>query len=326
MRRLDDISVEARDRWQPSREPPAPRRAKTKSAEAPRMAARPRTPRRLPLILARRTRRILTGAVLAATVIALPSWLFLTNPGQALIEGTRDEALAFTARHGYGVQEIFVEGRARTAPQDLLAALAVKRGDPILGLDLAAARTRLETLAWVGSASLERRLPGEIHLVITERAPIALWQNQNRYFLVDRSGRVIDAAPNEEDIAGLFLIVGDGAPEQAGALLAMLDGEPSIRARIKAAQRISERRWNLRLDDAAHGIVVRLPEENPETALAELARLDREQGLLSREVALIDMRLPDRLVLRATPGVEPVASGARRGAGGKAGRIPGRDA
>lgn len=324
MRRLDDISVEARDRWQPSREPPAPRRAK--SAEAPRMAARPRTPRRLPLILARRTRRILTGAVLAATVIALPSWLFLTGIGHELIEETRSEVLAFTARHGYGVQEVFVEGRARTAPQDLLAALAVKRGDPILGLDLAAARARLETLTWVGSASLERRLPGEIHLVITERVPTALWQSQGRYFLVDRTGRVIDAPPNDEDIASLFLIVGDGAPEQARALLAMLDGEPSIKPRVKAAQRISERRWNLRLDDATHGIVVRLPEEDPEAALAELARLDREEGLLSREVALIDMRLPDRLVLRATPGVEPVASGARRGANGRTGRIPGRDA
>ena len=50
-----------------------------------------------------------------------------------------------------------------------------------------------------------------------------------------------------------------------------------------------------------NGIIIHLPEETPEVALAEVMRLDREQHLLERAVVSIDMRLPDRMAIRMTP-------------------------
>jgi len=73
---------------------------------------------------------------------------------------------------------------------------------------------------------------------------------------------------------------------------------------VKAAQWVGDRRWNITLDRTAGGIDVRLPEDDPLSAWHDLAKMDKEQSLLERKVALIDMRLPDRLVLRAIGGAE----------------------
>jgi cell division protein FtsQ len=73
---------------------------------------------------------------------------------------------------------------------------------------------------------------------------------------------------------------------------------PDLRERITAAVRVGGRRWSLKLDD---GIDVHLPETGLDNALLRLADLDKSQQLLARDVEAVDLRLPDRLVLRLTP-------------------------
>ena len=77
----------------------------------------------------------------------------------------------------------------------------------------------------------------------------------------------------------------------------MLAREPELAGRVSAAPPGSaSRRWNLRLDN---GVDVKLPADSPQAAWALLARLEREQSLLARDVSVIDLRLPDRLVVPA---------------------------
>ena len=49
---------------------------------------------------------------------------------------------------------------------------------------------------------------------------------------------------------------------------------------------------------ARHGIDVRLPEADVDRALTTLVDLDRQKKLLSRDIAAIDLRLPDRVTVR----------------------------
>ena len=65
--------------------------------------------------------------------------------------------------------------------------------------------------------------------------------------------------------------------------------------------RVGGRRWNLRVDDV---IDVLLPEESAAAAWSRLAELERANALLKRDVQTVDLRLPDRLVLRVN-GVPP---------------------
>ena len=47
-----------------------------------------------------------------------------------------------------------------------------------------------------------------------------------------------------------------------------------------------------------NGIDIRLPEEGMEQALDTLLTLDRDKKILSRDIAIVDLRLPDRVTVR----------------------------
>lgn len=266
--------------------PPRPAAARDRRT-APRRS-RPR-PQRRRLQVAAAGAGLL--AVLAVVALWQAGWIG-RQIDRAVAAGYR-----LTADAGFAVHEVLVEGRERTERAAILAALGVERGTPILAVDPEAARLRLEALPWVAQATVERRLPRVLYLRLSERRPLALWQLDGKLSVIDRSGHVISGVPVKQ-FANLPLVVGPGAPEQASALLALLEREPALKPLVTAGVRVSKRRWNLRLRG---GIDVRLPEADAAEAWSQLARLEREHGLLDRDVVAIDLRLPGRLVVRTAP-------------------------
>jgi cell division protein FtsQ len=91
------------------------------------------------------------------------------------------------------------------------------------------------------------------------------------------------------------MVVGAGADVKARQFLAIIDGFPAIRDQLQASILVADRRWNLRLKN---GINIRLPEEDIATALTTLLALDRDKKLLSRDIDVVDLRLPDRVTVR----------------------------
>lgn len=274
---------------------PPPARAPRK-----RTAGRRAPPKKLRRPWSRAERRlVINGSAGLAGVLVLGSLVWLLSSGWA---GRQAASLAtgfyrMTASQGLSVEEILVEGRARTGPGSLRSALGLQRGDAILAFDPQAAKARLEALPWVRQAAIERRLPSLIYLRLEERRPMALWQLDGRLTVIDETGEII-AGARPEDFARLTLVVGPDAPEHTAKLVRFLDSAPELKRRVSAAIRVSGRRWNLRLDG---GIDVRLPEHNPEGAWAQLVRIERQHGVLQRDVATIDLRLPGRLVVRTMP-------------------------
>lgn len=253
---------------------------------------RRRAPRRMPrsvLFLVGSTALLASG--IAGWLLWPADWL---EQQRATFEA---EALAFTAELGLRINRVTVEGRKETPSEVLIGAVEHEAGDPILTVDAEAMRTRLEALPWVRAAMVERRLPGEIRLTIEERVPLALWQRDGRYHLVDRYGATMPVA-DVSRYAGMIVLTGPDAPAHAKALLDLLALEPDLGARVIAAQRVGARRWNLRLDN---GVDIRLPEEEAAAAWRTLADMERDEGLIDRDLVMIDLRTPDRLVVRLSP-------------------------
>jgi cell division protein FtsQ len=224
---------------------------------------------------------------------------WVARQGQQVAEA----AVGAAADAGLKLDQVVVTGRTRTQPDAILQALGVRQGGPILGFDPAAAKRRLEDLPWVRSATVERRLPGTVRIALTERAPLALWQLDGRLAVIDRQGARIERAAPEAH-AHLPLVVGPGAPDHAEKLIALLASEPEMNARVKAAVRVRDRRWNVVL---RNGVEVQLPAETPARAWSRLAAIERKHGVLQRDVRMIDMRLPDRMVVRMAPGSKPMS-------------------
>jgi cell division protein FtsQ len=225
------------------------------------------------------------------------------QPGaQSIISEAVDRAIAVSAALGLVVTDIDVEGRQTTDTATIMRALAAERGTPILAVSPSRAKQQLESLPWVRSAAIERRLPHTLFVRLVERHPLAVWQHGGKQELIDRRGEVI-AVKDLSPFARLPTVVGDDAAAHAAKLLETLGSDPELAARVTAAVRVDDRRWNLRIDNA---IDVLLPEENPAAAWARLCQLERSSKLLKRDLHTVDMRLPDRLVLRvhAAPATE----------------------
>jgi len=265
-----------------------------KAAAEPRPRGRRRSPRlRLMLTPLQKAAAIGVGAT---TLFVAAAMLWQSGVMQRGWQQTGDGLLRLTAAAGFRTTEITVSGRRRIPADHIVGALGARNGDPILGLDIAAARSRLEALPGIRAAVIERRLPSSLHLVIVEREPVALWQRDGAYTLVDRDGQEIPGSI--EGFEDLPLVVGPGAGTKAAELLTLLASEPDLANRVKAATRVGNRRWNLLLDGIEDGLEVRLPEIEPEAAWHRLAELEKGKGLSGHAIAMIDLRVPDRLVLR----------------------------
>lgn len=283
----------------------------------PRVSRSPRNsikdrPRRLALLLRRqkgRLRILMLLGVAALGFLALSSILRAAAPASSLV-GMRERFGSLAALAGFRVRHIVVLGQDHTPPTLLRAALGVRLGDPTLGFSLAAARARVESLAWVKSAVIERRLPATIVVSLTERRPFAIWQNDGRFTVIDRLGDTVDES-DFRAFRGLPLVVGPGAPKHAATLLDALAHLPALQKRVAAAVRVGRLRWNLVL---RNGTTVELPGDHAPEALQRLVALEARYALLERPLAIVDMRLADRLVLRpwpehpASPAHPPTAS------------------
>jgi len=264
-----------------------------KSAPATRTRRKRRWSRRNVLAAA-------SGAVLVG--LAGSGWWLERSGAAASAAFTVEHAFyAWTGSFGLAVTDVEVEGRERTSREAVLNALGVARGTPILGVDPEEAKRHLEAIAWVRSASVERRLPDGLYIHLVERQPLAFWQRQGKLVLVDRDGVVVPS-DHLESYGALVVLVGPDAPQAGGALLDMLATEPSLAPHVAAAVRMGGRRWNLHLDN---GVDVALPEENAEAAWHRLAELERTDGILERDIDLVDLRLSDRLVVHTAPSETP---------------------
>lgn len=199
---------------------------------------------------------------------------------------------------GFAVEDIIVTGRKHTAPDILRALINVEKGDPILSFNPRHAKILLEKISWVESAHVERHLPHEIYIGLKEREPAFLWQNDHKIRVIDEHGVTL-TDENLENFKDLFLIAGDYAPENAPILMRLLDAEPDLRPHIQAATWIGDRRWDLTLNN---GVIVKLPEADAGQALYRLAKVQRENNIVSQDILTIDLRRPDRLVIRSKPG------------------------
>ena len=90
-------------------------------------------------------------------------------------------------------------------------------------------------------------------------------------------------------------VVGAGANLAASEFVSEVARFPKIVERAGAFVRVADRRWNIVLKD---GLKILLPEYGWKESLVELSSLQSKQGILDRELVQIDMRLPDRMVLR----------------------------
>ncbi|TDD80056.1 FtsQ-type POTRA domain-containing protein [Actinomadura darangshiensis] len=118
------------------------------------------------------------------------------------------------------VRHVEVSG-TELAPRDrVVAAAGIDLGTPMARLRTGAVRERVERLREVESAKIERHWPGTVRIVVREREPVAVFDRNGRYQLLDRHG--VTVADAESRPAGLpALTVASPGPSDKATLAAL---------------------------------------------------------------------------------------------------------
>ena len=205
---------------------------------------------------------------------------------------------AATTAAGFAIEDVKISGNAQTSEIDILQLLGLDGTSSLVALDIESARRQLTELPWIADAEIRKVYPGTVEVKLTERKAYAIWQHGSELSLIEKSGSVI-APLRDNKFANLPLFVGRDAEQAAITFETLFSGWPELRERVKAYVRVAGRRWDLHLDS---GVIVNLPEDGVDEALARLARLESEQQVLERDIAAVDLRLADRMTIRLTSG------------------------
>jgi len=238
------------------------------------------------------------GVGVAAAALLLASALgYGVVVGQhvpAVLDWAKDVRDAAANSLGFRIAAVALSGEKEISREEILTIAGVTGRASLLFLDADAARARLMANPWIADAAVLKLYPDRLQITIKERQAFALWQKDRHVQVIAADGTVLEAYV-ERRYLNLPLVVGKGAERQAKDFLAVLDRYPPIRAQLRASVLVAQRRWNLRLQN---GIDVELPETDAAAALERLVALDRDKKLLSRDIALVDLRLPDRVTVR----------------------------
>lgn len=278
-----------------------------RAAKTPTRAARPaRSPTKSKPIAA--DPRLISGAALAVLVLGAVVFLNTGDRPHAIKAGAADIVGRQTARAGFKVNALHLQGASPAAHDEIIAAAGVARDTPILTLDLAAIRKRVESIGWVEEARVVRLLPDTVVIYVKEQAPAAIWQQAGALHVIDAKGKVIPEA-DPGHFPQLPFLVGAGANEAAGLnqsdgadILSLVKSRPRLAERLEALVRVDGRRWDLRLKD---GAIVQLPAVGEDSALIQLDHLDHDERVLELGFERIDLRTPEMVVVRRRDGGVP---------------------
>ncbi len=213
---------------------------------------------------------------------------------QAFVE--RHGALSdIVARHlGFGVDIVTISGVTHLDEPRILSLAGITTKNSLPFFDVETARAHLEADPLVKQASVRKLYPNQIVIDIIERTPYAVWQKDGELRAIGVDGGVIDDV-RDGRYNSLPFVVGEGSNLRVKEFTGLLASLEELRPKVEAGVLVDERRWNLKLKS---GIDVKLPERNPQAAIATLLKLERQSRILERDILAIDLRTPDRTFVR----------------------------
>ncbi len=214
-------------------------------------------------------RAVLIVAVAAVLVVAFGTWLVAVSPV-------------------FGVRTVLVRGVQTLSAQQVTRAAAVPHGRPLVRLDTAAIRERVERVPEVASATVTTSYPSTVRISVTERVAVGVVRHGKQIVLVDRTGDQFRQVGQRPGRLPLFVVpAGADARSTGGAVATVAAALPaSVRARVGSVQALDPVAITLLLKD---GRVVRWGSAARSADKARVLAV-----LLHRRANQIDLTDPDQ--------------------------------
>jgi cell division protein FtsQ len=229
--------------------------------------------------------------------------------GMATVAALGGGGWAATGSPLLDLDRVVVEGAVHTAPQEARFASGLRLGEQLVDVDEKAAARGVEALPWVDRATVRRRWPGEVRILVVEREPVAVTAVESgEVALVDDRGRVLEWVAGPPP--GLPVLTGLTPAGPPGATLSP-DGVAALSVAVALPEELRARTVGVAPVEGDGGEVeIRLSPEGS-VRLGPPVDLDRKFDAIRAvfaqvdlgNLAVLDVRRPDSPVLtrRETP-------------------------
>lgn len=241
--------------------------------------------------------RVTMRVGMPAFFLALALGIYLSDPARrdsfaGVMVAAKDKV---TERPMFMVNLLSIEGASPELADAVRQKLNLQLPQSSLALDLDSVRVQAEKLDAVAHAVVRLGAGNVLQVGITERQPAWVWRTGQGLMLLDADGHRIAGLATRGDRADLPLVAGEGADAAVTEATAILHAAEPLAGRIRGMIRISDRRWDLILDRDQR---ILLPAEGPVAAVEGLLALDKAENILARDLVAVDLRNPQRPVLR----------------------------
>lgn len=188
------------------------------------------------------------------------------------------------------IKKVIVIGASPRVEKLIKENLGTKVGQSIFTLSTTKLSNNLRKIGWIKQFNIQKILPNIIKITINERQPVALYAHDGKYTIIDKEGYFLEDVKHNPQ---LILISGKNANSAFINIYDELNKYPKLKLNIKNFDYISNRRWNIILNN---NLIIKLPDTNIPNVFPILNKL-LKNSKVKNQVTCIDLRIPNNVYL-----------------------------
>ena len=225
--------------------------------------------------------------------ILITSFYLLPKINNTFTETTFNFLNKILINNGFIIKNIEVLGVNHLDKNDIIKIISTNNNINIFNVNIKNIYRNIMDNTWIKKASIKIIYPNTIKVFLTEKKPIAIWQNRYGNSLITKSGDIIFEKNLEKFKNNLPIIIGQNAHKNVHSILNILSSKRNFIKNIWSLTFVNERRWDLHFNQ---GLTIKLPSKNVENAWQKVVYLHKKFNILSLYLTEIDLRNSNQIL------------------------------
>ena len=223
----------------------------------------------------------------------LTSYYLLSKTNNIFTNSKFDFFNQILINSGFTIKNIEILGLNRLDKDSIIKIVRTHNNVNIFKVNIKDIYRKIKNNTWIKKASIQVIYPNTIKILLTEKEPIAIWQNRYGNNLITKTGDVILEKNLEDFKVYLPIIIGDNANKNIHSILNIFNSNKDFFKNIWSLTFVNERRWDVHFNQ---GLTIRLPSKNVREAWEKVVHLDQNYNILSLGLTEIDLRNPNQIL------------------------------
>lgn len=178
--------------------------------------------------------------------------------------------------------------------EQIKVAAGIDKQTNIKSVDLHQISNRVAKIPGIKKASARLLANGDIVIKTEQHKIAAQWSDGVYYYPLSADGTKIDT-PSTERNSNTIVFQGVIPENLSEKLQNITTNVSKLSEYIDYINMVENRRWNIH---TKNGTTIYLPEDNPDVAINKISLLNQTHKILSRNIEIIDMRDPARILVK----------------------------